>query len=356
MQTAPIRVTTELPTPREMPKSGADGESSLVPGDSAEGAARRPAGEPASEVEGTMQARAAADGAWRMVAGRAIELLAKPAFVLDVRGTVLLINDELRRLLGRTSDEAIDHGWLQLVVPEEARGATEQAFRQALLGRASELECKAVTRRGVRLSLRLETTAIGAGASALLLAIVRESEREGAADEAPIDGVQYEISTAALDWGAIRELRNRGGNVAAARGHTCFEWLEHRATPCPGCPARSLREDESVTFVLPSRDADLPLRLVSARATRSDGAAIVQHELAPNILQQVVDAKLLVVARQRHLSPRERDVLRALLHGDSSQDIAAALGISPRTVKFHQANLLRKLGADSRLELVRALS
>ncbi len=302
-----------------------------------------------SEVEGAMQERAAADGDWRMVAGRAIEMLAKPAFVLDVRGTVLLINDELRRLLGGARDEAIDHSWLQLIVPEPAIG-------QALLGRAHELECKAVTRRGVRLSLRLEATAIGAGPSALLLAIVRESERESAADEAPIEGVQYEISTAAEDWGTIRQLRNRGSNVAAARGHTCFEWLEHRSTPCPGCPARSLREDEAVTFVLPSRDAELPLRLATARATRSDGAAIVQHELAPNILQQVVDAKLLVVARQRHLSPRERDVLRALLHGDSSQDIAKALGISPRTVKFHQANLLRKLGADSRLELVRVLS
>ncbi len=32
MQTEPIRVATELPTPREMPENVADGEPSLGPG------------------------------------------------------------------------------------------------------------------------------------------------------------------------------------------------------------------------------------------------------------------------------------------------------------------------------------
>jgi DNA-binding NarL/FixJ family response regulator len=53
------------------------------------------------------------------------------------------------------------------------------------------------------------------------------------------------------------------------------------------------------------------------------------------------------------LSPRERQVLDLLLLGRSHQDIASILGISARTSKHHQANVLDKLGADSRVDLVR---
>jgi DNA-binding NarL/FixJ family response regulator len=38
--------------------------------------------------------------------------------------------------------------------------------------------------------------------------------------------------------------------------------------------------------------------------------------------------------------------------GDRNHDVAVALGISDNTVKFHVSNLLRKLGARSRTELV----
>jgi DNA-binding CsgD family transcriptional regulator len=41
--------------------------------------------------------------------------------------------------------------------------------------------------------------------------------------------------------------------------------------------------------------------------------------------------------------------------GRSLDEIARILGIAPRTVKFHQANVLQKLGADSRLDLMRLL-
>jgi len=55
------------------------------------------------------------------------------------------------------------------------------------------------------------------------------------------------------------------------------------------------------------------------------------------------------------LSPREREVLDLLLLGRSHDEIGAALRIAPRTAKFHQANVLRKLGADSRADLLRVL-
>ncbi len=48
------------------------------------------------------------------------------------------------------------------------------------------------------------------------------------------------------------------------------------------------------------------------------------------------------------LSPREREILRLLVDGLSNQEIGAALFISPHTVAKHVANILAKLGVESR--------
>jgi DNA-binding NarL/FixJ family response regulator len=53
------------------------------------------------------------------------------------------------------------------------------------------------------------------------------------------------------------------------------------------------------------------------------------------------------------LTTREREVLHLAAEGHSSADIAARLGISPRTAETHRANLMRKLGLHSQTDLVR---
>lgn len=45
-----------------------------------------------------------------------------------------------------------------------------------------------------------------------------------------------------------------------------------------------------------------------------------------------------------HLTPREQDILRALHGGASNKAAARLLGISPRTVEVHRANMLRRTG------------
>ena len=52
------------------------------------------------------------------------------------------------------------------------------------------------------------------------------------------------------------------------------------------------------------------------------------------------------------LTPRERVALAQIIRGNSSKEAARTLGISPRTVDFHRANLLKKLGARNAADLV----
>jgi len=54
------------------------------------------------------------------------------------------------------------------------------------------------------------------------------------------------------------------------------------------------------------------------------------------------------------LSEREREVLRHLRAGATNPQMAEAMFVSVNTVKFHRANLMRKLGASSRDELLAA--
>ena len=57
--------------------------------------------------------------------------------------------------------------------------------------------------------------------------------------------------------------------------------------------------------------------------------------------------------RLHALTPRERDVLEGLARGLPNKTIAYDLGISPRTVEIHRANLMSKLGVRSLSEALR---
>jgi two-component system response regulator DctR len=55
------------------------------------------------------------------------------------------------------------------------------------------------------------------------------------------------------------------------------------------------------------------------------------------------------------LSPREREVLDQLILGHYNKNIADHLGITPRTVEFHRANIFEKMGVSSAIELAHKL-
>lgn len=60
-----------------------------------------------------------------------------------------------------------------------------------------------------------------------------------------------------------------------------------------------------------------------------------------------------VRARVDALSEREREVLVQVVAGLTNKEIARALGLSPRTVETHRANLSNKLQVGSPAQLIR---
>ena len=79
------------------------------------------------------------------------------------------------------------------------------------------------------------------------------------------------------------------------------------------------------------------------------------------LLSKLIDRLLKVsdssLTNDPHLTERERQVLELILEAQSNREIARQLGIEERTVKAHVGRLMRKTGAENRIELsMRALN
>ncbi len=84
------------------------------------------------------------------------------------------------------------------------------------------------------------------------------------------------------------------------------------------------------------------------------GEAAVTPAIAARILAELARPATAPAADPDpdHLTERERDVLRLVVRGLRNKEIAAELGISENTAKFHLRNILDKLHAQSRAEVV----
>ncbi len=73
-----------------------------------------------------------------------------------------------------------------------------------------------------------------------------------------------------------------------------------------------------------------------------------------SILDEEQNARSVVQTRLARLTPRERQVFRALVEGASNKQIALDLEISPRTVEVFRAKVMSKMEVDNLPALVRA--
>ena len=90
----------------------------------------------------------------------------------------------------------------------------------------------------------------------------------------------------------------------------------------------------------PFSDAQL-LELVREALARDQASAAEKTELS------------VFVSRQTSLTARETEIMDLVVAGKTNKDIAAQLGVSPRTVEVHRSRLMTKLAMDSVATLVR---
>lgn len=74
-------------------------------------------------------------------------------------------------------------------------------------------------------------------------------------------------------------------------------------------------------------------------------------KLLSNYLESVKSGQ--EVEKYRKLTEREREILRLVADGRTSQEIAEQLFISPTTVQTHRSHMMAKLGLHNRTELIK---
>jgi two-component system response regulator FixJ len=156
-------------------------------------------------------------------------------------------------------------------------------------------------------------------------------------------------------------------------------FLDGLDTVQPGCVVSDVRmpgmdglelqrrlKDKGVAMpvIIMTGHADVPL---AVEAMKRGAVDFIEKPFPDDILLSAIRTALDKLGRQasrsseagqvrtrlESLSPRERQVLDGLLAGHPNKTIAYDLGLSPRTVEVHRANVMTKMGASSLSELVR---
>jgi len=195
----------------------------------------------------------------------------------------------------------------------------------------------AVVRSGLRMLLATEAD----------VEIVGEA---GTAAEALASAADLEPDVILMDIGlpdksgidATREIKEKFPNVAIV--------------------ALTIHEDEEYFFKMldagasgyvPKRAA--PEELLTAIRAAANGEVYLYPSMAKLLVKDYLASEPTDKKQTdgKELTEREREVLTHLAEGESNDEIAKALVISPKTVARHRENIMRKLNLHSRAELVR---
>lgn len=184
------------------------------------------------------------------------------------------------------------------------------------------------------------------------------------------------------DDGSVRRstslfLRTRGYSAESYSSGVAF--LDAAGSLRPGCVLLDIQmpEIDGIAVLERMRAAGMDFPVVVMTAHGDIGTAVAAMRKGAHnfiekpfdqdtILQALEEAFALVeqadaqrltaaaaLARIEALTPRERDILEGLAAGQTNKMIAIALGISPRTVEIHRANMMEKLGVRTLPEALR---
>src|SRR3546814_188488 len=165
----------------------------------------------------------------------------------------------------------------------------------------------------------------------------------------------------------------------SVKGHESGDAFLKIARPDPGCILLDLRmpgmDGLEVQEELRARGVALPVIMLSGhgdvsvavRAMKAGAVDFIEKPFEKSVLINALHEGFRRLAateasrtkasdaaiRLAALSPRERDVLEGLVLGLPNKSIAYDLGISPRTVEVHRANVMSKLAVHSLSDALR---
>jgi DNA-binding CsgD family transcriptional regulator/PAS domain-containing protein len=292
---------------------------------------------------------------WASVASLLAEGDPRPLLVLDGEAIVRLCNPALERLLGWSREWMVGRSWRELCQGRE--GADAWPLEAVLRGARSQIQCEVRSAGGLHLRLALELAHFGLEEAEGVLAVVSSFTRcEESLSAGSAQSRTYVICSGTQDFGTIRSAHDTGSRLRELEGQRCFQVLHQRASPCASCPVLAGPQEgwpRTAVFTFPGRERGF--QLVTAEPLDADHIRLTVQPLSDGLFRQLVHAKMEALARAAGLSERERRVFDLLVAGRELKRVADELGISVRTVKFHQANILRKLGVDSRTALMRLI-
>lgn len=295
---------------------------------------------------------------WRSIAIFLANRVNKPLVLLDALGKIRLISLSMQQILGWQEDDIVGRPWQQACVPHDLAHEGSRWLSLALRGVTVERTCEVVTWGGERLLLDVDIALVGA-APEHGIAIVVESvtPKQQVAPHSDTEDVDYEIAVDADTFGELHKVVRTHSTQTLPPGSTlkCFELLRLRKTPCEDCPVLRASADSWPRTVIRNSTPLGGFSVVTATKMSGHVAHVSVRAVSEATLTAIRKARLNDLAERVHLTQQEQLVLSAIVDGQSTDDIARTLDIRPRTVRFHQVNLQRKLGVTCRADLLRLL-
>lgn len=149
-------------------------------------------------------------------------------------------------------------------------------------------------------------------------------------------------------------------SLAQRAAHAVASFYEAPRTSARAALGPDLPFDEQETLINRHRLALSPaltpaFRSYTAVAAARNSEVMLGTSFHDDQFRELLQLRLDGLAAQAGLTDREREVFQLLILGRNTNEIGTALGITPRTAKFHQQRVLEKIGADSRVGILRLL-
>lgn len=292
---------------------------------------------------------------WNAVAEHLLERFEEPILVFDRDGRVLALNTAVERLLGWPRMALKGHGWSEFSPPGEESERAIACLQGSVQGIGRRIELPARTASKEVLTLLVNLSSVGSGDDEVSLGTVVAARPFAAITPSHANCDEYyEISAAPGSRGELAFVWSATEAEGKPIEGQCFQAFYGRSEPCIGCPAfeENTRAGDVHSGVVRFGDKGESFGMVTAEFT-DRRARVSMRRISREDVSALVRARVDLLAKEGSLSNREHSVLELLIAGKSAEDIGGALGISPRTAKFHQTNILQKLRVDSRLELFR---